>query len=228
LGSKVLGFEIVKDMYATDEDFKDIYEKSTKHAHGLFHLQSGFLFKRPRFCIPRCAFRELIIQELHGVALDDHFGIDKTTSMFKEHYYWPKMLRDVEHLVRRCAVCQLAKSHVLPHGLYSPLPVPLAPWEDVSLDFIMGLPRTQRHKDAIMVVVDRFSKMAHFLPCHTTHDATQIANLYFKEIVKLHGIPKSMLSDRDTKFLSHFWLTLWRNMGTHLKFSTTCHPQTDG
>ena len=139
-----------------------------------------------------------------------------------------KMSRDVEHLVRRCTVCQLAKSHVLAHGLYSPLPVPMAPWEDISLDFITGLPRTQRHKDAIMVVVDRLSKMAHFVPCDTTHDATQIANLYFKEIVKLHGIPISMVSDRDTKFLSHFWLTLWRKMGTLLKFSTTCHPQTDG
>jgi len=138
------------------------------------------------------------------------------------------MSKDVEHFVRRCSVRQLAKSHVLPHGLYSPLPVPNAPWEDVSLDFITGLPRTQRHKDSIMVVVDRFSKMAHFVPCHTTYDATQVANLYFKEIVRLHGIPKSMVSDRDTKFLSHFWLTLWRKMGTHLKFSTTCHPQTDG
>ena len=90
------------------------------------------------------------------------------------------------------------------HALYSPLPVPVAPWEDVCLDFITGLPRPQRHKDAIMVVVGRFSRMAHFVPCHTTHDATQIANLYFKEIVKLHGIPKSMVSDRDTKFLSLF------------------------
>jgi len=92
----------------------------------------------------------------------------------------------------------------------------------------MGLPRTQRHQDSIMVVVDRFSKMAHFMACHTTFDATQVANLYFKDIVRLHGIPRSMVFDHDTKILSHFWLTLWKKLGTYVKFGTSCHPQTDG
>jgi len=158
----------------------------------------------------------------------EYFGEDKTYLMAKEHYYWPHMIKDIQDILKRCSICQMAKSHSLAQGLYTPLPTPQGPWLDVSMDFVLGLPRTQRNKDSIMVVVDCFSKMAHFIPCHKSNDASHVADLYFREVVRLHGIPLSIVSYRDSKFLSHFWITLWRKLGIKLKFSATYHPQMDG
>jgi hypothetical protein len=138
------------------------------------------------------------------------------------------MRTDVKKFVDRCRICHHSKGRKQNAGFYQSLPIPERPWDEISMDFILGLLRMQRGHDSIFVVVDRFSKMVHFILYHKTNNATHIANLFFKEIVRLHGLPRSIVSDRDTKFIGHFWRTLCKNMGTNLMFSPAYHPQIDG
>jgi hypothetical protein len=130
----------------------------------------------------------------------------------------------VNKFVDRCRIFHHMKGKRKNMGLYQPLPIPERPWDAVSMHLILGLQRTQRGYDSIFVVVDIFSKMAHFIPCQKTNNTTHIANLFFKEVARLHDLPRSIVSDQDTKFVGHFWRTLWKNMGTHFSFRSTYHP----
>jgi len=161
------------------------------------------MFKGNKLCAPVCHLRELLAREAHGGSLVGHFGLNKTVDILRGHFFWPKIGEDIHKVVSRCSIHQKAKSQ-FHQRLCTPLPLSLKPGEDVSMDFAVALSRTKRGKDSFMVVIDRFSKMAHFVACYKTGDASYVAGLYFKEILRHHGVPRTIASDRDTKFLSHF------------------------
>jgi hypothetical protein len=136
------------------------------------------LFRANKLCVPNSSVRLLLLQESHGGGLIGHFAQKKTYELLSDHFYWLKMRRDVIRFVERCVTCHKAKSKLNPHGLYTPLPAPKIHWKDISMDFILGLPMTQKKRDSIFVVVDRFSKMAHFIPYNKSDDASHVANLF--------------------------------------------------
>ena len=138
------------------------------------------------------------------------------------------MKSEVVEYIARCFECQTIKvEHQHPARLLQPLPIPEWKWEIISIDFITGFPNNQKQNDSIMVVVDKLSKAAHFIPVKTTFKASNIADIFMKQIFRLHGIPKVIISDRDSKFTGNFWTTLFKGLNTKPNFSTSFHPQTD-
>ncbi|WCJ29454.1 Transposon Tf2-6 polyprotein [Euphorbia peplus] len=187
------------------------------------------LTTRERVYVPKAAnLRKLLMKECHDTLWTGHPGWHRMLALLQQHYYWPRMEDDVREYTKTCLICQQDKvERKKAAGLLQPLPVPSRPWESVSLDFITCLPRVDEF-DSILVVVDRFSKYGTFIPMPKYSSAETTARAFFKGVVKYWGIPKSIVSDRDGRFVGSFWSELFRLLGSNLAMSTSYHPQTDG
>lgn len=169
--------------------------------------------------------RTELITKLHESAIGGHSGQHGTYQRLKSLFYWKGMKRDVRDWIRGCDVCQRCKNeNVASPGLLQPLSIPDEAWQSVSMDFVEGLPKLN-HKEVILVVVDRFTKYAHFVPLCHPYTAEVVADLFMENIYKLHGLPRSIISDRDKVFTSKFWQTIFKKMQVKLNLSTAYHPQ---
>ncbi|GAU40783.1 hypothetical protein TSUD_26630 [Trifolium subterraneum] len=183
-----------------------------------------------RICVPNDAdLKRSILEEAHKSGFSIHPGSTKMYHDLKKNYWWPNMKTEIAEFVSRCIVCQQVKiEHQKPTGPLQPLEIPEWKWEHITMDFVTGLPRNQKGEDSIWVIVDRLTKSAHFIAVKSTYRASRYAEIFLEEIVKLHGVPVSIVSDRDPTFTSHFWRAFQKAMGTRLRMSTSNHPQTDG
>jgi hypothetical protein len=175
------------------------------------------------FVPPSSTLWPQLLATAHG-----HEGVQKTLQRLRASFYMPNAVRLVKDYAKSCTTCQRNKSeHLHPAGLLQPLEVPSAVWADIAMDFIEGFPRVGG-KSVVLTVVDRFSKYAHFIPIGHPYTAISVAQAFFDSIVRLHGFPCSIVSDRDPVFTSTFWTELFKLAGVTLRLSTAFHPQTDG
>ncbi|GKA60124.1 putative reverse transcriptase domain-containing protein [Tanacetum coccineum] len=158
-----------------------------------------------------------------------HPGSDKMYHDLRKLYWWPNMKADIATYVSKCLTCAKVKAeHQKPSGLLQQSEIPVWKWERITMDFITKLPRTPSGYDSIWVIVDRLTKSAHFIPMNEKYKMEKLTRLYLKEIVCRHGVPMSIISDRDPRFASRFWRSLQKSLGTNLDMSTAYHPKTDG
>lgn len=165
---------------------------------------------------------------MHAGAIGGHSGVQATLQRVRQLFAWPRMKLSIQQFIDKCSVCKQAKpEHVRYPGLLKPLEVPDEAWQAVTLDFVEGLPRSAGF-NSVLVVVDKLTKYAHFLPLSHPYTAVQVAQVYLDQVFKLHGMPAALVSDRDKIFTGHFWQALFRLSKTEMKMSTAYHPQTDG
>ena len=208
---------------------RDRVQSGTSDEGWTIHIV-GSLRYRGRVVVPHLTdLRDEILREFHCSLFVVHPGGTKMYQDLRRQYYWSGMKRHVGDFVRRCLTCQQVKTeHQKPAGLLQPLEIAEWKWEHVTMDFVTHLPRTPQRHDAVWVIVDRLTKSAYFLALRMTFSLERFCQLYIQEIVWLHGVPVSIVSDRDPRFTVHFWKSFQKAMGTRLTMSTAFHPQTDG
>ena len=186
-------------------------------------------------CIPKITIqghnaREVVISEAHSMLA--HLGANKTLDYLRDHFWWKEMVSDVQAFCETCHTCKTSKpNNQKPYGLLNPLSTPSYPWESIGMDFVGPLPESGNRDgffDSITVVICLLTSMVHLVPSRTNYNASQLAELMFEHVYKLHGLPKNIISDRDVLFTSTFWKQLHRLIGTKLRLSSAYHPQSDG
>lgn len=223
-----------QDIYAEVDQNENIQHLIAKVSSGEapkegFTVVQGRLFYKGRLFLPSNLIHiPVILRECHDSLLGGHSGVLKTLQRIRATFYWPKMRKRVQEYVAECEIFQTHKySTRVPAVLLQPIDIPNQIWEDISMDFIEGLP-VSRGWNVIFVVVDRLSKYSHFIAMKHSFTAADVAQKFVESVVKLHGFPRSIISDRDKIFLSTFWKDCFMAAGTTLRFSMAFHPQSDG
>ncbi|KAJ9520727.1 hypothetical protein QJQ45_007586 [Haematococcus lacustris] len=215
----------IQEGYKQDPWFEDDH-----NTQNLRLSDSGIWYRDKQVVVPDVpGLRKGILYELHNATTSGHGGLEKTFQAVASHFWWPGMHAFVTAYVRGCQVCQRNKSSTKkPAGLLQPLPVPEYPWDSVSMDFVVKLPKSEAGNDSILVVVDRLTKMVHLMAMTEKSGGIQVAKLFFDNVFKLHGMPRTIISDRDTRFQGEFFKGLMKIMQSKQCMSTAFHPQTDG
>ena len=200
----------------------------TSRRYKEFKWQDNLLFYKNLLYVPDGSPRLRVLEHCHDARMAGHFGIAKTMELVKRSFWWPHLQQFVEDYVRTCDTCCRAKMpRHHPYGLLQPLPTPSKPWQSITMDFITDLPPSQGF-DAILTVVDRFTKMAHFLPCVKSISSQETTDIIMREVFRHHGLPNDIISDRGPQFISHFWKHLCDGLQISCKLSSLYHSETDG
>jgi hypothetical protein len=199
-------------------------QSSAPSPPGYSWLHDELRYKGCLYLSKKSNLKSIVLYELHATLTAWHSGFTKTYDRVKRYFFWDGMKQDIHTFVVECDVCQHNKGETVKSpGTLQPLPIPPVIWKDISMDFITGLPKSG-NKSVIMVVVDRLSKYAHFCALQHPFTASMVAQIFMDRVFKLHGMPHSIVSDRDPTFTSNFWQEMFKLQGTQLHLITAYHP----